>query len=513
MPPKLRIAKKYVEKVDSATPVATESHVERMVRSSLQKAADSLPEMDRILVQLPKAVKDFMAVYGQSDGKDLLAEEPDWGPAKNLRQVVWHFRDLSTSLHQDQAEKLCEIFAEPLQVMQVLVSSVGGLDLQACLDKGTSSANALGQLLGRAYLLGLEISTLYCVLASSFGVPVTLVVEEVSFGIVKCLKEVLRQVITPMLSSDGERGKKGSKNDDQGDLPFSAEENALLCTSVSDLMQALHEFLSRHKLGEDQLHQLIHMSLSVFFFAEPNFRLCSAAEEMLVTIFSRNSALRGSVIQEFLSRAPRLPCGKRAKKFQLPATEADLAHGLSLRRQHHCDQTDNAAYGLSTWTHLLLRLCQSSCLPLREPIGAQVDFEAVVQQKPGLQTVIAQLMAGLLQRLVLSRSKDEEARGILEDFAEELLNAAFKPMLRYLLQQLIALLQEKKQAGDITVREFALKLLPFESNQKIGSPEHGASSCKADEILPRSIASGIEMLYMATLFCPVSVWTIWRDLK
>ena len=25
-----------------------------------------------------------------------------------------------------QAEKLCEIFAEPLQVMQVLISSVGG---------------------------------------------------------------------------------------------------------------------------------------------------------------------------------------------------------------------------------------------------------------------------------------------------------------------------------------------------------------------------------------------------
>ena len=25
---------------------------------------------------------------GQSDGKDLLAEEPDWGPAKNLRQAL-----------------------------------------------------------------------------------------------------------------------------------------------------------------------------------------------------------------------------------------------------------------------------------------------------------------------------------------------------------------------------------------------------------------------------------------
>ena len=28
------------------------------------QAADSLPEMDRILAQLPKAVKDFMAAYG-----------------------------------------------------------------------------------------------------------------------------------------------------------------------------------------------------------------------------------------------------------------------------------------------------------------------------------------------------------------------------------------------------------------------------------------------------------------
>ena len=35
--------------------------------------------------------------------------------------------------------------------------------------------------------------------------------------------------------------------------------------------------------------------------------------QMLVTIFSRNSALRGSVIQEFLSRAPRpgTMCGRR----------------------------------------------------------------------------------------------------------------------------------------------------------------------------------------------------------
>ena len=34
------------------------------VTTRFLEAADSLPEMDRILVQLPKAVKDFMAVYG-----------------------------------------------------------------------------------------------------------------------------------------------------------------------------------------------------------------------------------------------------------------------------------------------------------------------------------------------------------------------------------------------------------------------------------------------------------------
>ena len=43
----------------------------------------------------------------------------------------------------------------------------------------------------------------------------------------------------------------------------------------------------------------------------------------------------------YISGIPRfrLPCGKRAKKFQLPATEANLSHGLSLRCQQNCDQT------------------------------------------------------------------------------------------------------------------------------------------------------------------------------
>ncbi|CAJ1357478.1 unnamed protein product [Effrenium voratum] len=401
MAPKLRLGKK--------SDAATESHVERMARLSLQKANDSLPEMDRLLNTLPKAVKQFVDAYSGLSSEELLLKAPaSLEPAKTLRQVAWHFRDLSwrTSLKPEQASMLCKVFADPLHLIQVLVTLVGGLDLQGLLGKGVSSAALLG-----AFLLGLEVSTLYCVLASSFGVPVTLVVEEVSLGIVRCLKESLRQIIAPMLSPDGERSRKATAHDTGVDLPFSAEEGTTLCTCVADLMQV------------------------------------SSGDLLLLGREARNSwDLFDS--GEFLSRAPRLPSGKKAKKFQLPATE------------------DSAAYGLSTWTHLLLRLCQSSCLPLREPIGANVDFDNLLSQRPASQSVVSQLMAGLLQRLVLSRSKDEEARAILEDFAEELLHVAFKPMwpaavalLRLLLQQLIGLLQEKKQAGDITVREFALKLL------------------------------------------------------
>eukprot|EP00931_Biecheleriopsis_adriatica_P102535 TRINITY_DN7748_c1_g1_i1.p1 TRINITY_DN7748_c1_g1~~TRINITY_DN7748_c1_g1_i1.p1 ORF type:complete len:1820 (-),score=460.89 TRINITY_DN7748_c1_g1_i1:106-5565(-) len=422
------------------------SAIDRQSDLTAKRAAESMPEMDRLLNKaIPKVLEDFVGAYGKfKKAEDLLKAAPWLDPARDLSQVIRHFRELSwrMELQQEQAAKLQKSLEPARATLQSIVTLVGNLDLQASLSKQVSPAAFLG-----AILLGLEVATFYCVLASSFGTPPALVVEEVTLGIVRCLRQCVRQLVVPMLSPEVEKGKKASGAESAA-LPFSAEESTAVCSAVASLMQALHEFLSRHKLAEDQLHQLIHLALSIFFQAEPNFRLCSVAEEVLVTIFGRSEALRASILQEFLVRVPRLPTGKRAKRFQLPATEED------------------ADYGLSTWTHLLLRLSQSTCLPLNEPIGADVDFDMLMERRPAAQAVVTQLTHGLLQRLVLTRSKDEEARAILEEFTEELLAVAFKPMwpgalalLRSLVQQLILLLQEKKQAGDVTVREFSLKVL------------------------------------------------------
>ena len=149
-------------------------------------------------------------------------------------------------------------------------------------------------------------------------------------------------------------------------------------------------------------------------------------------------------------RAPKIPTGRRAKKFQLPVAE------------------DSPERGLSVWTQLLLRLVQSSCVPLREPPGAEVDFDAVLSQRAAAQALLTQLTGGLLQRLLLnSRTRDEEMRSILDEHIDELLIVAFKPpcpgalaLVRMFVQQLIGLLQpERRKAVEVSVREFALKLL------------------------------------------------------
>lgn len=408
----------------------------------------SSSEVNRLLTEgLPKALAGFHDAYGQVvKAEDLLKAAPWLEPAQDLGQVTQRLRDLSwrTKIQQEQAQCIEDLYSQAMGTMQTLVALVGSFDLKASLSKGVSPASFLG-----ASLLGLEVSTLYCILASGFGMPPALIVEELSVGIVRLLKQSLLQLVMPQLLTETERSKKASSEGGSNEQPsaFSTEESAALCAAMAGLMQALHEFLSRHLLGEDQLHQLIHMAISLFFVSEANFRLCTAAEELLVSIFSRRSSLRSSILQEFLVRAPRLPSGKRAKKFMLPVTE------------------ETPDFGLTTWTHMLLRLCQSTCLPLQEPIGADVEFDMVVERRPAAQAAITQLTGGLLQRLVLTKSKDEESRAIFDDFTDELLNVFCKPawpaafaMLRSIMQQLVGLLQEKKrEAGDITVREFALK--------------------------------------------------------
>eukprot|EP00930_Biecheleria_cincta_P067568 TRINITY_DN5423_c0_g3_i1.p1 TRINITY_DN5423_c0_g3~~TRINITY_DN5423_c0_g3_i1.p1 ORF type:complete len:1786 (-),score=396.30 TRINITY_DN5423_c0_g3_i1:516-5840(-) len=422
--------------------------IEQKHPSAASRLDDSSPEVSRLLKEgLPKALAGFHDAYGRvAKAEDLLKAAPWLEPARDLSQVTQRLRDLSwrTTLQKEEAQCIEDLYSRAMSTMQTLVTLVGSFDLRASLSKGVTPASFLG-----ASLLGLEVSTLYCVLASGFGMPPSLVVEELSVGIVRLLKQSLLQLVMPQLSTEAERGKKASAEggSHERSLAFSAEEGAAICAAAAGLMQALHEFLSRHLLGEDQLHQLIHMAMSLFFVSEANFRLCTAAEELLVSIFARRSSLRSSILQEFLVRAPRLPSGKRAKKFLLPVTE------------------ESPDIGLTTWTHMLLRLCQSTCLPLQEPIGADVEFDMVAERRPAAQAAVMQLTGGLLQRLVLTKSKDDESRSIFDDFTDELLGVFCKPawpaafaMLRSLMQQLVGMLQEKKrEAGDVTVREFALK--------------------------------------------------------
>lgn len=43
----------------------TESHANRMAKASQQKAVENLPELERVLTQLPKVLKDFVNAYGR----------------------------------------------------------------------------------------------------------------------------------------------------------------------------------------------------------------------------------------------------------------------------------------------------------------------------------------------------------------------------------------------------------------------------------------------------------------
>eukprot|EP00427_Karlodinium_veneficum_P015717 CAMPEP_0169135692 /NCGR_PEP_ID=MMETSP1015-20121227/40581_1 /TAXON_ID=342587 /ORGANISM="Karlodinium micrum, Strain CCMP2283" /LENGTH=1416 /DNA_ID=CAMNT_0009200367 /DNA_START=58 /DNA_END=4309 /DNA_ORIENTATION=+ len=215
-------------------------------------------------------------------------------------------------------------------------------------------------------------------------------------------------------------------------------------------MVAVHELLCRRKFADEQLHQLVHLCMSVFFYADVDFRLCAAAEEVLVTLFCRHGGMSNSIIQEFLVGVTKLPTGKTAKRFQLQVPQ------------------DNADHGLSTWTHLLLRLIQSTCLPLREQLGGKIEFDTVSQCRSGAQAALLQLTSGLVQRLLLTRARDDDLRTIFNDLIEELLMASLKPswpgalaMLRTIFYQLVSLVQQgkRKELADASLREFCLKII------------------------------------------------------
>jgi hypothetical protein len=349
-----------------------------------------------------------------------------------LSQAAWR-----RGMSQKQGGVMLKSLDRAVPTIQALLSLVVSIDVRGVLATGVDPTKLLV-----AMRSGLEAAAIYCELAGMLGAPATLLVEEANAQVVQCLKHVVKQLVAPLLNSF-------EKTSDDP-LPFGREDTTLICQAVGATMGAVHELLCRHKFADEQLHQLIHLAMSVFFFVEPDFRLCAAAEEVLVTIFCRHPSLSSSVFQEFLVGVTKLPTGKASKKFLLPVPP------------------DNPDHGLSTWTHLVLRLVQSTCLPLQETLGGKIDFEMVSQRRSAAQTTLSQLASGLVQRLLLTNSRNDDLRSIFSGLTDEFLFVCWKPawpgalaMIRTCFYQLVSLVQQgrKKDLADASLREFALKTI------------------------------------------------------
>lgn len=405
-------------------------------------------EVDKLIGEdLPGAVDVFQAAYGQlKERGDVLTGDPvRLEPAQRLLHVGAHLRDLSWRrlLSSSQAAQLGNAFVRLLPTLQTVLAIAKSLDFQSALAKGDK---LMLTRIAAAFEVGLGAASSYCTLAGAYGMPLAVDVEDIGIATVQCLKRCLAQVIEPYLSP-----KEGSKK--KADMLIDFKHFMDLRNASAALMRDLHEFLCRHGLPDDQLHQLVHMGLTTFFYADPDFTLCAAAEDLLVTIFGRFDGMRSSLVQEFLVRVPKLPIGKRIKQFKLQVT------------------VDNPAFGLSLSTHLLLRLIQSMCLPLREQLGGKATFEALLVMRSMAQMILRQLAGGMVQRLLVGRAKGEELRLAFDNLLDELLTVMFMPpwpgalaLVRVLTQQLVALISEKpkvkmKTILDSSVRDSAIKLL------------------------------------------------------
>eukprot|EP00928_Gymnodinium_smaydae_P030057 TRINITY_DN22454_c1_g2_i1.p1 TRINITY_DN22454_c1_g2~~TRINITY_DN22454_c1_g2_i1.p1 ORF type:complete len:1852 (-),score=397.26 TRINITY_DN22454_c1_g2_i1:75-5585(-) len=443
--------------------------------------------------ELPRAAERFRSSYGRlADLGDLHGEVVDRSPAKELNLVVQHLRDLSwrSALTPAQLEQIALLFQDVLAISQKLVDAVKTSELPALLANGGASAESFLA----ATALALEVCSLYCNLAGLYGAPSSLLMEELTTAVVQCVKHGVKQVAETVLAPREAEAEQAAN-----EALKALHEVSMSCiATLAETMHGLHEFLCRHGLDDGLLHQIVHAAVGCFFFTEPHFPLCAAAEELLVTIFGRNESLRTSILQDIFVKVPRLPSGKQARLFHLPVS------------------SESSDYHLTTWTHLLLRLIQSTSLPLREPLGGDVDVASVLVARASAQTTLSRLTSGLIQRLLLTRTRDEELRLVLEELVEEVINAAFKPLwpgalawLRSMVHHFVGIIQpdKKKPAAEASVRECALKLLGkicaslykhhaevkqaylrLPSWEKLASDKDGAEDEKSQERLLQHIA-------------------------
>eukprot|EP00929_Paragymnodinium_shiwhaense_P061534 TRINITY_DN30733_c1_g3_i1.p1 TRINITY_DN30733_c1_g3~~TRINITY_DN30733_c1_g3_i1.p1 ORF type:complete len:1888 (+),score=552.35 TRINITY_DN30733_c1_g3_i1:213-5876(+) len=456
------------QRASQAPAAAVKAEVKAEAAAATAEERTGSAEAQRILSKdLPQAIAAFLKAYGKAkEPKDLLRVVAASEPAPQLCRVMRHLRDASwrQMLSDRQLAPLAKICEGVLPAMQHVLELTATLELRALLAEDealpspqqTSEETSVTKQFLHAALVGAEVSAAYCALVSAFGVPVSLVVEEMSVAVVKLLKRSVQMVAVPFLAAPQDTGLGSSRTSSEARVLAAAvgahPEAAKACVAgLGTTMRALHELLSRHRLPDELLHQLVQVAFGCFVLAEPDFSLTNGAEELLVTIFARHEALRSSMLQDFFVKVPQLPTGRRsAKKFHLPVAQ------------------DSPDYGLTTWTHLLLRLVQSSCLPLREAIGGDCEFAAVLSSRAAGQACLSQLTSGLIQRLVLTRTRDDELRAVFDDLVEEVLAVVYKPMwpgalawIRSIVHHLVALLQpdKKKVAVEVNARDFGLKVL------------------------------------------------------
>jgi len=194
------------------------------------------------------------------DLEDEIVNQPNEA-AKRLLENVQRLCEVSwtTALQAADCERITEILTPVVSATGIAAGKAATLDVCAELALGTTPDDVLTDALH-----GLYASNIYCTMGALCGPFRNLIVEEVSESVVQCAKTCVRELVVPGLTQgSADRPLVGS---------YSPEQITQLCALVCELFASLHEFLSRQSLREEQLHQVVHMAISVFFLPEPQLR-------------------------------------------------------------------------------------------------------------------------------------------------------------------------------------------------------------------------------------------------
>jgi len=306
----------------------------------------------------------------------------------------------------------------------------------------------------RSLAVALELIVAYVDLITVFGISNTVYVDGVNEAVVRLLRSQFRGTLPAVFDDPDERRRR--REGRQGLTLGSAVGGSLrqqLAQRGSAALLRMHGYISRVVLPDHQLHQLVYLCVHSLFLADPVAQMSLAAIEVLTVVFARFPNFRDSIVQECLSLAVKVPVGRRAKRYVI------AFEGVKL----------------TTFSLLLLKLLQSTCLPLDFSAGESDGVDVVPQLAPLVSKRLAMkeslklLIGGLIERCVLRTDRDSDARLVIIQLTQDLLQASSHPswiaasdLLRALLAVFIHGLISGKKAEktvDVGVREFAIRLL------------------------------------------------------